>query len=201
MRGNPASGHPERLCARSIPAYAGEPSARGESGGTGRVYPRVCGGTFAQSLYLLAMRGLSPRMRGNRSPRSPLSPLSPLSPGLSPRMRGNRLPPKKRWAGSGLSPRMRGNQPRSSSRWGQSGSIPAYAGEPSPQHGARCLSMVYPRVCGGTAPAISPKSSAWGLSPRMRGNPTAAGDNSDAPRSIPAYAGEPPTSSASALSS
>ena len=30
----------------SIPACAGEPRARGRTGSSGRVYPRVCGGTF-----------------------------------------------------------------------------------------------------------------------------------------------------------
>ena len=53
------------------------------------------------------------------------------------------------------------------------------------------LSSVYPRVCGGTAPAPGSDTAAMGLSPRVRGN---RGDASEALLpfgSIPACAGEP----------
>ena len=70
-------------------------------------------------------------------------------------------------------------------------SIPAYAGEPWPGAAIPARGWVYPRVCGGTARTAYWPTSAYGLSPRMRGNrdmnPRPAADL----RSIPAYAGEP----------
>ena len=49
MRGN-LVGRPDNLCqARSIPAYAGEPAARGCLCRVFRVYPRVCGGTASRN--------------------------------------------------------------------------------------------------------------------------------------------------------
>ena len=50
----------------SIPACAGEPDSCGQLGGGVRVYPRVCGGTFGGLPFGLPVRGLSPRVRGNR---------------------------------------------------------------------------------------------------------------------------------------
>ena len=65
VRGNPASRSARGSSIRSIPACAGEPwsSPCGRRGW--RVYPRVCGGTSANSAPSFARRGLSPRVRGN----------------------------------------------------------------------------------------------------------------------------------------
>ena len=91
----------------------------------------------------------------------------------------------------GLSPRVRGNHRHHERPLHHRGSIPACAGEP---HDALILlnySTVYPRVCGGTPPGK--ESPVWqkGLSPRVRGNPTATTVHLDTARSIPACAGEP----------
>ena len=51
---------------RSIPACAGEPHLWSIQTRRLRVYPRVCGGTFATVLALRVAVGLSPRVRGNR---------------------------------------------------------------------------------------------------------------------------------------
>ena len=51
---------------RSIPAYAGEPKARGDEATGPTVYPRVCGGTSEIACQAENLKGLSPRMRGNR---------------------------------------------------------------------------------------------------------------------------------------
>ena len=57
--------------------------------------------------------------------------------------------------------------------------------------------LVYPRVCGGT-PGHSPQPKLRaGLSPRMRGNHPGVSVSWHRNRSIPAYAGEPATWSAS----
>ena len=34
------------------------------------------------------------------------------------------------------------------------------------------LAQVYPRVCGGTIPTLTDPDEVWGLSPRVRGNPS-----------------------------
>ena len=93
----------------------------------------------------------------------------------------------------GLSPRVRGNllvQRRADRRIG---SIPACAGEPSPDRCSPLPRKVYPRVCGGTGTGVLDSAGGNGLSPRVRGN---LGYRLTAPgpaRSIPACAGEPPT--------
>ena len=53
---------------RSIPAYAGEPTKGKQVDILSEVYPRVCGGTRVRGALRRGLRGLSPRMRGNRNP-------------------------------------------------------------------------------------------------------------------------------------
>ena len=154
---------------------------------SGRVYPRVCGGTARADVQEWRGWGLSPRVRGN-----------PLFPCLSRRARGS-IPacagepsgyhdphdhagvyPRVCGGTSrlhteveteqGLSPRVRGNPTPYGLRETHSGSIPACAGEPKIGVSTTTDARVYPRVCGGTA-----KWHAWhmarrGLSPRVRGN-------------------------------
>ena len=50
---------------------------------------------------------------------------------------------------------------------------------------------VYPRVCGGTEAAMTPRQRPKGLSPRVRGNPRFSIRPIPEDRSIPACAGEP----------
>ena len=52
----------------SIPACAGEPETLVSALLKAQVYPRVCGGTVLGSYDPNAPYGLSPRVRGNRSP-------------------------------------------------------------------------------------------------------------------------------------
>ena len=144
------------------------------------VYPRACGGTPTYT------DGLSPRLRGKTKAtemnwRGSI-PAPAGEPGVPP-------PFAKR---SGLSPRLRGNLPTPHTR-GQvtssTGSIPAPAGEPSrrrspnwirsipapagePSGTLRTEGGVYPRACGGTGYTYLQQQ--WGLSPRLRGNPTLA---------------------------
>ena len=68
VRGNPIRHMVHQLLLRSIPACAGEPSVPAELKAPLAVYPRVCGGTVAQRLYVLLLAGLSPRVRGNQRP-------------------------------------------------------------------------------------------------------------------------------------
>ena len=54
------------LILRSIPACAGEPANLVAGLYRKTVYPRVCGGTVAAPENLPWLKGLSPRVRGNR---------------------------------------------------------------------------------------------------------------------------------------
>ena len=66
VRGNRRRTPARALRAGSIPACAGEPSGRGPARDTGRVYPRVCGGTSISRTRDGSSSGLSPRVRGNQ---------------------------------------------------------------------------------------------------------------------------------------
>ena len=66
VRGNPGQPMPTPTPPRSIPACAGEPLLGDGVLSWKEVYPRVCGGTPASHDYSYAIRGLSPRVRGNR---------------------------------------------------------------------------------------------------------------------------------------
>ena len=93
----------------------------------------------------------------------------------------------------GLSPRTRGNPPAGIALRGPLGSIPANAGEPRARCAAALRRWVYPRERGGTRLGAGDDHLCEGLSPRTRGNLEIA---SSAPLqfgSIPANAGEPPS--------
>ena len=208
MRGNHADRHRHDNQTGSIPAYAGEPPEPFLPYLAQRVYPRVCGGTSPCRAWLPPIRGLSPRMRGNRAVDGAGQPTDrsipayagephrqPARCGLAtvyPRVCGGTAPVTCGAAADrGLSPRMRGN--RCSWCWPirDERSIPAYAGEPLSETPALSAGTVYPRVCGGTGACECGDVSPLGLSPRMRGNLTQYFAHHIAVGSIPAYAGEP----------
>ena len=191
VRGNPVSGRGMPPSLRSIPACAGEPMMPRPTLCPARVYPRVCGGTMLSPHSISEVRGLSPRVRGNRPPSAPVCVASGSIPacagepsaGLSsappatvyPRVCGGT--PESMSGGMktrGLSPRVRGNRWGPGSSGGSVGSIPACAGEPRRGRLRRWRGRVYPRVCGGTATLMMNRWSMLGLSPRVRGNPCRA---------------------------
>ena len=173
---------------RSIPACAGEPAAAMGISSDQEVYPRVCGGTSYSPAPILNSKGLSPRVRGNRSrTRSP-----GLVQGSIPACAGEPLPYplpdrqievyprvcggtnrslRRRARRRGLSPRVRGNRIGVIAGPPDPGSIPACAGEPSRGWAPGSSGRVYPRVCGGTPAGADFRFGAGGLSPRVRGNP------------------------------
>ena len=152
VRGNPAIFMRIPRQRGSIPACAGEPDTQPASASASRVYPRVCGGTSIGQQAGAPKRGLSPRVRGNRS-RSSASirtwgsiPACAGEPGATsltqsgasvyPRVCGGTMfTPTYGKDTVGLSPRVRGNQ---------SGVVISTVG-----------TAVYPRVCGGTTPLQS----------------------------------------------
>ena len=94
----------------------------------------------------------------------------------------------------GLSPRMRGNHRVANAVSADLGSIPAHAGEPSPPAARGGAAGVYPRACGGTYDFSDWPTFDVGLSPRMRGNQDEGRGDLQVQGSIPAHAGEPPSS-------
>ena len=167
VRGNPFHAGRLEQVAGSIPACAGEPDARRKTHIQQWVYPRVCGGTAVAALGVGLILGLSPRVRGNRSPANAPYPAvwsipacagEPGTPSRAPRC-GEVYPrvcggthPGASGAdrGMGLSPRVRGNPAHSRPRRRRARSIPACAGEPPLAPLCICAPLVYPRVCGGT---------------------------------------------------
>ena len=168
----------------------------------------MCGGTFPPAGLSRRVRGLSPRVRGNRARASrsssvrgsipacagePRPCLSAPFPGrVYPRVCGGT---HRQTSGpslySGLSPRVRGNPIDLADGTAGKGSIPACAGEPISSAASVLLDRVYPRVCGGTGAAATSMTPDRGLSPRVRGNPQHFDARPQTLGSIPACAGEP----------
>ena len=172
VRGNPFVGADEEASSGSIPACAGEPSARRRIPSRTPVYPRVCGGTSSGRQRAGQARGLSPRVRGNHSslmcppvrggsiPACAGEPARVSAPARSlsvyPRVCGGTLTRYcAQVAACGLSPRVRGNPSEANPQARPGGSIPACAGEPSAPPAEQAFARVYPRVCGGTALLVS----------------------------------------------
>ena len=147
MRGNLREIPIARRPARSIPAYAGEPSARYTMRRRNAVYPRVCGGTHRSANHDQSSAGLSPRMRGNRVQQLRSEEECGSIPAYAGEPRRAALRAARLWVyprvcgGTwfrhfgerlvyGLSPRMRGNHIVQQSLDRRNWSIPAYAGEP-----------------------------------------------------------------------
>jgi len=131
----------------SIPAWAGEPTARPPRAIKARVYPRVGGGTFFSLTVTRTSEGLSPRGRGNRLGLSAFGFVAGSIPAWAgepvqqsafrssqrvyPRVGGGTHGAFRPSAGDqGLSPRGRGNLMCRRHLLGEHGSIPAWAGEP-----------------------------------------------------------------------
>ena len=188
VRGNQLYGKGLKVNTRSIPACAGEPHAGKRWAPVGKVYPRVCGGTMLFNYCKPTVRGLSPRVRGNRlwlpwleekgrsipacAGEPSGSPVPPSGHTVYPRVcGGTRARLATLGAVNGLSPRVRGNHPLAIPCPSQVGSIPACAGEPIPHSEFRKIPRVYPRVCGGTFRMPLKQRILDGLSPRVRGNP------------------------------
>ena len=69
VRGNRSRLRRAGLCQRPIPACAGQPSVDYSAESASGAYPRVCGATSRVRYRGLNVRGLSPRVRGNRDSR------------------------------------------------------------------------------------------------------------------------------------
>ena len=211
-RGNP--GHWLGRLSRhgSIPAWAGEPLPCSAVGTRPWVYPRVGGGTRSTLSASAGLSGLSPRGRGNRGNAKRCIPCAgsipawagepappsrwPPKPKVYPRVGGGTLaPPRCGLWRRGLSPRGRGNPRWQQVRQQAERSIPAWAGEPACPVPRRSDARVYPRVGGGTDVYFYDTTNHYGLSPRGRGNRSIPLPHGHWRGSIPAWAGEPGSSS------
>ena len=99
----------------------------------------------------------------------------------------------------GLSPHVRGNHERQLGGAQYLGSIPACTGKPSIIRQGGLLEGVYPRMYGETAIDGGGWQRIAGLSPHVRGNPSAGNGLSGGKRSIPACTGKPPQTTAPSL--
>ena len=187
VRGNRSASPKTVSPAGSIPACAGEPWAGTRRTKRWPVYPRVCGGTPKTRTASASATGLSPRVRGNRSPapgtlaglrsipacagEPAFRPVTGRVAAVYPRVCGGTLPACFQASDRpGLSPRVRGNPLTTPAMRMAPRSIPACAGEPSDRPFPRAGQWVYPRVCGGTSSALIISGRFSGLSPRVRGN-------------------------------
>ena len=172
----------------------------------------MCGGTWCTPIFRRPAQGLSPRVRGNRIPGArgvvrfrsipacagepPAPSRRRCSPPVYPRVCGGTGPLRRLSASAtSLSPRVRGNRAALPAGPAHRRSIPACAGEPPPARPGPGSGEVYPRVCGGTDSQAAAAFAHRGLSPRVRGNPFPTATEEEEPRSIPACAGEPSSSS------
>ncbi len=182
----------EQECAgsrlRAIPAIAGEPLDGWCSASLGGGYPRDCGGTLSIQELGEHLKGLSPRLRGNR--RCRMRP-QPDSWGYPRDCGGTRGFMSSSARISGLSPRLRGNQMKSPLSSIRRRAIPAIAGEPLWRRSCCHCLRGYPRDCGGTVACTSARNRTTGLSPRLRGNLGGFRYDLDVAGAIPAIAGEP----------
>ena len=116
----------------------------------------------------------------------------PAAAGVYPRVCGGTAESLAKQRGyRGLSPRVRGNRNERVNLVKPLRSIPACAGEPTTGAIGGYADGVYPRVCGGTAPAPALRTTSGGLSPRVRGNRQIPRYDFPDVGSIPACAGEP----------
>ena len=180
-----------------------------------RDYPRARGETSSGSDTPPGERGLSPRSRGNLSGSRTDLELQGTIPALAgkpcwtrpaatpkkdyPRARGETEPRVLGFRDAeGLSPRSRGNHRPVSGRGRGLGTIPALAGKPKATHLSSPCKRDYPRARGETVTASPISRSVSGLSPRSRGNRHCCQRHKVENGTIPALAGKPRASSASA---
>ena len=176
-----------------------------------RVYPRSRGAAGSAGLRTSPMGGLSPLARG--SPDSirrrttgwgsiPARAGQPI--GQQTKKKCMRVYPRSRGAAPyphphfpyvpGLSPLARGSQQLLGALAGLEGSIPARAGQPTARAPCRIGRGVYPRSRGAAWHWPIGSKPFRGLSPLARGSPALPSPAALAPGSIPARAGQPPSS-------
>ena len=192
---------------RCIPACAGEAVGETLVAVLVGVHPRVCGGSWPVLVFVAALAGASPRVRGKQRLRdiraarrgcipacageawSALSSRSPagVHPGVCG---GSAVYICGAVAGQGASPRVRGKPRYRRRRRSSRGCIPACAGEARGRRNAPQATQVHPRVCGGSDARRARLAQFLGASPRVRGKRACCWRGPASPGCIPACAGE-----------
>ncbi len=192
----------------SIPAHAGEPSARVSRSWRAWVDPRPRGGAALPASPSRTAGGRSPPTRGSRAREAcvaervgsiPAHAGEPASPRTStktarvdPRPRGGAYSIRSGRDGSiGRSPPTRGSRVSGARVVPRGGSIPAHAGEPPARAPRRGASRVDPRPRGGAIAQTMGALMRTGRSPPTRGSRWCRLSCVSGLRSIPAHAGEP----------
>jgi len=195
----------------SIPAYAGETAKGRQEQKRIRVDPRVRGGDTKGPSTSHISPGRSPRTRGRlsyrarqRLTRGSIPAYAGETDGSTASIDGSKVDPRVRGGDGdeartvmrdmGRSPRTRGRRKRRLPGLVSSRSIPAYAGETTPPWSRSCAIGVDPRVRGGDKNTSRPGNTSSGRSPRTRGRRRVIPWPRSLLGSIPAYAGETPTS-------
>ena len=208
VRGNQGQPGPHALVAGSIPACTGKPRALRTRAEPQTVYPRMYGETEPGCVREGEVGGLSPHVRGNLTAlrllethnRSiPACTGKPFQTGdlatwskVYPRMYGETQgAPAEQPARAGLSPHVRGNRLTMRILPACKGSIPACTGKPDTAVPPASPAAVYPRMYGETTNRVLPFRYGDGLSPHVRGNPTALRAAHPQAGSIPACTGKP----------
>ena len=151
----------------SIPTCVGQPNCHQFEFRTSRVYPHVCGATFASVYLSILGEGLSPRVWGNLyAACCALIPAGSIptcvgQPGIEKsRVAVTSVYPHVCGATQrthqthqyllGLSPRVWGNPSCRGAVWEDARSIPTCVGQPCMLGRRHYLNQVYPHVCGAT---------------------------------------------------
>jgi hypothetical protein len=191
---------------RFIPAWAGNRVAAPSSSGTCAVHPRVGGEQLSSSSLSYACSGSSPRGRGTGHEKRRDVAVSRFIPAwagnrllcggqavpvsVHPRVGGEQnLVERVVKVVYGSSPRGRGTGQRQQRLDHQRRFIPAWAGNSGSRAALPCAAAVHPRVGGEQEAAIVGLILVGGSSPRGRGTGHGHHRRPDAPRFIPAWAG------------
>ena len=207
-RGIRHGGSVQTTALRSIPASAGNPTARGRSVSRSGVHPRERGESATELCSVHSARGPSPRARGIRRRRRrrssnvrsiPASAGNPFASDLAGRARA--VHPRERGESVGRllsllhqpgpSPRARGIPFRHAVAPVDGRSIPASAGNPGQRRNCRRPRRVHPRERGESVDHADQLTDCVGPSPRARGIRVEVSGTMGARRSIPASAGNP----------
>ncbi len=211
-RGSPSKNRRYTRASGSIPAYAGQPAARRRRSARRRVHPRIRGAAILLQRHHFGAQGPSPHTRGSQPVQVRVDPQAGSIPAYagqpfrtSPAARGTRVHPRIRGAAwtnidgpkffQGPSPHTRGSPSRSSSRASSLGSIPAYAGQPLRRRARVQGCRVHPRIRGAAYASNSLSRANTGPSPHTRGSRGKHRGRQLYRGSIPAYAGQPRSSS------
>ncbi len=207
MRGKPLYLGLQWHAQRIIPAHAGQTQNCATFSDGNTDHPRTCGANLLVRGELQLRHGSSPHMRGKHQadrPRRRILRIIPAHAGQTPMLlpRPMKNPDHPRTCGAnhsllpqetqknGSSPHMRGKRHEEERRLYRQRIIPAHAGQTAKSGQHKPSTPDHPRTCGANAVWCRCVTNPTGSSPHMRGKQTVIAFLTDAPRIIPAHAGQ-----------